>query len=198
MNSFNSGVLIVGLILIAVVTWQTYVIYGLKSDMQSKERNGKVNYLDLLDEEPTRMSAEKSLNLFQEIQTIQKEFDNAFRRFSTNFADEPYFKLAFSNFFYAPSLDVVSRDEKYIIKTDIPGVKRSDIKITVEGSVLNIKAEANIFHDENASKYIRKERYMSKFQRSVLLADDADFANMEHRYEDGVLIITIPKKKKNS
>ncbi|MBU1216576.1 Hsp20/alpha crystallin family protein [bacterium] len=195
MNSFNYSVLIIGLILIAVVAWQTYVIYGLKGNLESKERNSDVNYLDLLDEEPARMSAQKSLNLFQEIQTIQKEFDNTFRRFSTNFADEPSFKLAFSNFFYAPSLDVVSRDEKYIIKTDIPGVKRSDIKISAEGNVLNIKAEANIFHDENASKYIRKERYMSKFQRSVLLADDADLTNLEHKYEDGVLIITIPKKK---
>jgi HSP20 family protein len=195
MNSFNSSVLIMGLILIAVVAWQTYVIYGLKSDLQSKERNSDVNYLDLLNEEPARISAEKGLNLFKEIQTIQREFDNTFRRLGTNFADEPYFKLAFNNFFYAPSLDVVSKDDRYVIKTDLPGVKRSDIRITADNNVLNIKAEVNTFNDENSSKYIRKERYMSKFQRAVSLAEDADFTKMEHLYENGVLTISVPKKK---
>jgi HSP20 family protein len=92
-------------------------------------------------------------------------------------------------------LDVVSKDDKYVVKTDLPGVKRSDIKITVDNNVLNIKAEVNTFNDENSSKYIRKERYISKFQRAVSLADDADFEKMEHSYENGVLTITIPKKK---
>jgi HSP20 family protein len=195
MDTVNNIVLIVGLILVAVVAWQTYVIYGLKSNLKSKEKNSNEDCLDLLAGEPTKMSAEKSLNLFQEIQIIQKEFDNTFRRLSTNFSDEPSFKLAFNNFFYAPSLDVVTKDGEYVVWTDIPGVKESDIKIKVDGGLLNIKAEVKTSNDESSSKYIQKERYMSKFQRNVSLGDDADFTKMEHDYENGVLTITIPKKK---
>jgi HSP20 family protein len=195
MNSFSSGVLLVGLILIAVVAWQTYVIYGLKTDLESREKAKSANYLDLLGEKPFGLSADKSLNLFEEIQVMQQELDNSFRRLSAKHSGEPYFKLAFNNFFYAPSLDVVSKNGEYIIKADIPGVKKSDIKITVDDNVLNIMAEINTFNDENSSNYIRKERFISKFQRSISLALDVDFTKMEHKYEDGVLTITIPKKK---
>lgn len=195
MNSINNAVLVVGLILVGVVAWQTYVIYGLKTNLETKEKANNANYLDLLGEEPAGLSLDKSFNLFEEVQRMQQELDNAFRRLSTNHADEPYFKLAFNNFFYAPSLDVASKNGEYIIKTDIPGVKKDDIKITVENNVLNIRAEINTFNDENYSKYIRKERYMSKFQRSVSLEHEVDFSKMEYKYEDGVLTITIPKKK---
>lgn len=194
MNPVNNAVLIIGLILIGVVAWQTYVIYGLKENMQVKESNKSCNFLEVASKEPASLSRGQNLNLFEEVQIMQQEMNNAFRRLSTNHADEPYFKLAFNNFFYAPSLDVASKESEYIVKTDIPGVKESDIKITVDGNVLNIRAEVSASNDENSSKYIKKERYISKFQRSVSLID-ADYSKMKNSYEDGVLTITIPKKK---
>jgi HSP20 family molecular chaperone IbpA len=104
-------------------------------------------------------------------------------------------KLEFDNFLYKPLLDMYVDNDKYIIKTDIPGVKKSDINIKVDSGILIIKAELEEFKEGNSSEFISKERYMKKYLRNISLAEDADIFNVKSEYRDGVLTISIPKKK---
>ena len=104
-------------------------------------------------------------------------------------------KLEFDNFLYKPLIDMYVDNDKYIIKTDLPGVKKSDINIKVDNGILIIKAELDEYKENNSSEYISKERYMKKYLRNISLAEDADIFNVTSEYKDGVLTITLPKKR---
>lgn len=123
---------------------------------------------------------------FKELHEMQREFDRIFSKFNSRFFDD--------DFFYKPLVDMTQTKNEYIIKMDVPGVNNSSIKTIVENNVLSVKAEIDKQTESNSSSYIRKERYINKFQRSLTLPMDADTSKMKTDYKNGVLIITIPKK----
>lgn len=104
-------------------------------------------------------------------------------------------KMEFDNFLYKPLIDMSVDNDKYIIKTDIPGVKKSDIDIKIDSGVLIIKAEVDESKENNTSELISKERYMKKYLRNISLPEDADISNVKSEYKDGVLSVSMPKKK---
>ncbi|QOY54737.1 Hsp20/alpha crystallin family protein [Candidatus Sulfurimonas marisnigri] len=189
MNSINDTLKIIGSILIVVLLWQGYMIYELKNTIDGSSHSKSSVAVELL-----QSPGIVRLDPFREFQTMQQEFDRAFGRFNSFFANDNSFKLAFENFSYKPLLDMFSSGEEYVIKTDIPGVKKSNIDIKVENNLLTIKAEVSESKDSNSTSFISKERYVKKFARTISLADDADVSKMKSDYIDGVLTVTIPKK----
>ena len=92
-------------------------------------------------------------------------------------------------------MDISETDQAYTIKADIPGVKKDDIKVAVDGSTVTISAEIKreAAADPN-SKALNFERYEGTQYRSVTLAQEVDESQANARYEDGVLELTLPKK----
>jgi HSP20 family protein len=98
----------------------------------------------------------------------------------------------------APSiikLDVTEDDKAYRVSAELPGVKKEDIKISVEGNAVSISAEVRKEKEEKqGEQVIHSERYFGLASRSFTLAQPIDEASAEAKYESGVLKLTLPKK----
>lgn len=90
----------------------------------------------------------------------------------------------------------VSEDEKaYTVKAEVPGVKKEDIHISVDGNRVSISAEVKKEKEEKeGKKVVRSERYYGKVSRSFSLDHDLDEGAAKAKYTDGVLEVTLPKK----
>ncbi|HEX8963151.1 MAG TPA: Hsp20/alpha crystallin family protein [Rhodocyclaceae bacterium] len=92
-------------------------------------------------------------------------------------------------------LDVKEDDKAYTVKADIPGVKKEDIKVSVDGNVVSISAEVKQEKEEKEGKrVVRSERYYGSVSRSFSLAQEVDQSGAQAKYNDGVLELTLPKK----
>lgn len=92
-------------------------------------------------------------------------------------------------------MDVAEDDKSYTVHAEIPGVKKDDIKVAVEGNQVSISAEVKKEKEEKeGKKVIRSERYYGKVYRSFTLAHDVDQDAVKAKYSDGMLELTLPKK----
>jgi HSP20 family protein len=93
-----------------------------------------------------------------------------------------------------PAMDVVERDNEYLVKTEMPGVKKEDIQVSMENGVLTITAETKSEEkEEKEGRLIRQERRYGKYIRSLRLGTEIDSAQVKAAYKDGVLELTLPK-----
>lgn len=97
-------------------------------------------------------------------------------------------------------IDVHERDDAYEVKADLPGVRKEDIEVNIDGKVVQIDAE--IHHEsqtqDDSKKLVRSERYHGRLSRTFSLARDVDEARTVARYADGVLTLELPKKASES
>jgi HSP20 family protein len=92
-------------------------------------------------------------------------------------------------------LDVKENDKSYIVHAEIPGVKKDDIHVTIEGNQVAISAEVKNEKDiKEGGKVLRSERFFGKVSRAFTLAQDVDDDTSTAKYNDGVLELTLPKK----
>ena len=115
-----------------------------------------------------------------------KMFENAFSETMT-----PFFSSM------APSFRVdVSEDEKTLyIDADMPGVKKEDVRISMEEDILTISAERSHEEEEKKKDYHRIERSYGSMSRSFTVGENVDIENIEANYDNGVLHIVLPKKE---
>ena len=92
-------------------------------------------------------------------------------------------------------LDVSEKENAYVVHAEIPGVKKEDIKIEIDGNEVSISAETKNEKDlKDGDRVLRSERYYGKVSRSFTLANDVDEAAASAKYENGVLELALPKK----
>lgn len=92
-------------------------------------------------------------------------------------------------------LDVKSSDGAYTVAAELPGVKKEDIKIDIDGNRVTISAEVKKESEEKkGEEVIRSERYYGAISRTFTLDADIDEAKADAKYSDGVLKLTLPKK----
>ncbi len=92
-------------------------------------------------------------------------------------------------------LDVQETDSAYLVKADVPGVKKEDIRVGVEGNTVTIEAEsAEEKEEKQAGKVVRRERFFGQQYRSFSLPQEIDDQGAEAHYENGVLSLSLPKK----
>jgi HSP20 family protein len=92
-------------------------------------------------------------------------------------------------------LEVSEHDDSYLIKAEIPGVRKEDINVQVEGSQVTISAEVKQDKEEKKNgRVLRSERRYGFASRSFTLANALDDAKSEARYDNGVLTLKLPKK----
>jgi HSP20 family protein len=92
-------------------------------------------------------------------------------------------------------MDVSEDDGAYVVRAEIPGVKKEDINVTIEGNQVAITAEVKDSREEKkGEKVLRSERFYGKVYRAFSLAQDVDEAGAQAKYSDGVLDLRLPKK----
>ena len=93
-------------------------------------------------------------------------------------------------------IDVSEKNGAYLIKADIPGVKKEDISVRIDGNVVQIDAELKKETESkgNGDKVLRSERYYGTISRTFSLTQDVDEGRADAKYADGVLTLELPKK----
>jgi HSP20 family molecular chaperone IbpA len=136
----------------------------------------------------------------QHILKMQEEMDKFFGDFHQKMQMDSHFdnfKPFKDNFFeIKPAIDFKDKGDFYEIKANISGADNKRINVIVEKGMLKI--EATTSRDTNESKndkFLKQERYMGSYVRILSLPKDADDGSMKNSYKDGVLTITIDKKK---
>lgn len=97
-------------------------------------------------------------------------------------------------------VDVVEKDDAFKVHADLPGVKKEDINVRIDGNRVHIDAEARREKDvkEKGGKVIHSERYYGTVSRVFTLSQEVDDAKAVAKYEDGVLTLDLPKKATTS
>lgn len=92
-------------------------------------------------------------------------------------------------------IDLSEADGSYAVKAEIPGVRKEDIDVRIDGNQVTISAEVKQEKEEKeGQRVLRSERQYGFASRSFTLADTVDEAKVEARYQDGVLQLTLPKR----
>lgn len=98
-----------------------------------------------------------------------------------------------------PSVDVKEKDDRFLVKVDVPGIAKKDLKVRVEGKQLSIEGcREEEKKEEDAKKgYLRSERYYGSFCRVISLPSEVKAEDVKADYTDGVLNLDMPKVKAN-
>jgi HSP20 family protein len=115
-------------------------------------------------------------------------------RFVDDFWSPTRTQMSAKGSFFAPHVDIVERDDHYEITAEIPGIKKEDIKITLDNGVLRLEAENHMEKkEEKEGKVIRQERRYGKYMRSFDLGGNIHEEDIKATFEDGILKLTAPK-----
>lgn len=94
-----------------------------------------------------------------------------------------------------PAIDVTESDDAYQVTVDLPGVKKDDIKVSLENGILSVRAETRREDkEEKEGKLIRQERHVGQFIRQLSVGSDVDPTEVKAGFTDGVLKLTLPKR----
>lgn len=96
-------------------------------------------------------------------------------------------------------VDVKQDDKAFTVSADMPGVKKDDVHVQVDGNLVTIDAEVKREKEEKKDeRVVRSERYYGKLSRSFTLDTEVDETAVDAQYADGVLKLTLPKKAKSN
>jgi len=127
---------------------------------------------------------------FQNLQEMERHFDNIFSR--------PFWPMRWRHFptiepIWLPAIEVFEKEDKFVVKADLPGMRQEDINVSVVGDTLTIKGERKSETEVKEEDYHCCERSYGSFSRLISLPSNVDSKNIEASYEDGVLEIILPK-----
>jgi HSP20 family protein len=112
--------------------------------------------------------------------------------------DDPFFRIGRmaddSNLgMWNPAVDLYEKDDHFMIKAELPGVDKNDIKIDLKDRLLTLSGERTYDNEVKEENYYRRERSYGKFQRAFTLPTDVDSDKIRADFKDGVLEIEVPK-----
>ena len=126
------------------------------------------------------------------VRSLQGEFDRLFDGLLSSRTDEAASSM------WAPRVDLTESDDAYTVEVDVPGVNRDDININFHDQTLTISGERKSEQKESGKgEYVRIERQYGSFYRSFTLPRTVDSNNIEASYDNGVLVITVPKAEES-
>ena len=138
------------------------------------------------------MNALSKWNPFRELDEIQNRLSSLFGRTPVRGLGEEAMTVSE----WTPLVDITEDDKEYLIKAELPEIKKEDVKLTVQDNVLAISGERKYEKEEKDEKYHRVERAYGRFSRSFTLPEDADGSKVAAEYKDGILTVHLPKSEK--
>jgi HSP20 family protein len=128
---------------------------------------------------------------FKEISSLREEID---RLFDTFFGRQT--SVVSGEGFWVPAVDVEETESEYIVKAELPGLKKEDIKISITDDTLTVSGERKMQKEEKGKTYHRIEMNYGKFERTIRFPSEVLPDKAKASYKDGILSITIPKSEK--
>jgi HSP20 family protein len=122
---------------------------------------------------------------FRELEEWERRLEDVFGR--------PAWRWPMEEKGWMPAVDIFEKDDKFVVKAELPGMKEEDIDVSVVGNTLTIKGEKKTETEVKEEDYYRCERSYGSFYRSIPLPSTVDASKIEASYEGGVLEVTLPK-----
>lgn len=97
---------------------------------------------------------------------------------------------------WTPSVDIQETETEYLVKAELPEIKREDVKVTVENGILTLQGERKHEKEEKNRKFHRVERSYGTFLRTFTVPSDADEAKVAADFKEGILRVHLPKTEK--
>jgi len=127
----------------------------------------------------------------RELEEMERRFDEVFGR---SLLPSIWRRLPVEQMEWAPAIEVFEKEDKFVVKAELPGMKEEDIDISVIGDTLTIKGERKAESEVKGEDYYCCERSYGSFFRSVPLPSTVDTSKVAADYDNGVLEVTLPKK----
>ena len=124
-----------------------------------------------------------------------REMQDALRRFSPLYLPDSGARDDASTRSWVPLANISESEKEYLIKCELPDVKKEDVKIAVADGVITISGERKLEREDQSENAIRVESIYGAFTRSFVLPDNVDAEGIQAESKDGVLRIHIPKVK---
>ena len=121
--------------------------------------------------------------------SMDRMFDEAFRNMYPAERKEPTVRS------WKPVVDIYEAEDSYVVRADLPGVKKEDIQIDLHDGTLTLRAEKKLEEKASKDNYLRVERAYGNFIREFTLPENVDAQQISAKYTDGVLEVTLPKKE---
>lgn len=129
----------------------------------------------------------KKWESFRELMTLREDMDRFFNNFFGRSAAENYEGV------WTPVLDIEEDKDNFIVRAELPGLRKEDIKISVRGSLLALTGERAHKAEEKDKTFHRIERSYGKFVRHINLPNEIDESKVKAAYQDGILTVILPK-----
>jgi HSP20 family protein len=97
---------------------------------------------------------------------------------------------------WVPLVDICETDQEYLIKAELPNIKKEEVNVSLQDHVLAISGERKQEKEEKGKKYHKIERSFGYFERKFTVPDDADENNVSAEFKDGLLLVHLPKSEK--
>jgi HSP20 family protein len=131
-------------------------------------------------------------NPFRELEDLQRDMNELFNFSLSRGIDRDTGLLDGA---WSPAIDVHEGKDNYVVKADLPGLKKEDLDITVQNNHLILKGEKKYEESQDSDNAIRTERFYGSFYRSLALPTEVDGDNVKASYKNGTLELTLPKKE---
>jgi HSP20 family protein len=124
---------------------------------------------------------------FRELEGIQTRLDRVF-------GEAPFRPEAEATFAdWAPAVDIQETESEYLVKADLPDVKKEDVKVEFDEGVLTVEGDRKLEKDEKGTKFHKIERTYGKFVRRFALPTEVDATKLSAEFKNGVLSVHLPK-----
>ncbi|MFO7773281.1 MAG: Hsp20/alpha crystallin family protein [Dehalococcoidia bacterium] len=127
---------------------------------------------------------------FRELEEMERRFDDIFGR---QLPPAVWRRIPTMEMVWAPGIDVFEKEDKFVVKAELPGIKEEDIDISVVGDTLTIRGERKAESEVKEDDYYCCELSYESFSRSISVPSNVDAQKIETNYEDGVLEVSLPK-----
>jgi len=135
-------------------------------------------------------------NPAKELLNVEREFNRFFNTFGRHFGiSSGEIEEEFENAVWMPLTDIIEGKDNYVLKLDLPGVSKNDVKISYSDGQLMISGERKQEKESKDSKYHRVERSYGKYYRSFTLPQKIQEDKIDAEFKDGQLTITVPKSE---
>ncbi len=142
--------------------------------------------MNLIRYEPT------TFPLFREMEDVLDRLNRSFAGLQRNDRGQELLTVAD----WAPVVDIQETETEYLVKAELPEVKKEDVKVTIEGGILTLRGERRQEKEEKGKKFHRLERAYGTFVRTFAVPPDAEEGKVAADFKDGILRVHLPKADK--